>query len=79
MAGKEKVFASFYSQNCSSYDEVMVFFWWHWVAVGSAIICVSIVFIVCFFILCRRNSSSYEVSKAVLNQQGPRGGNEFYV
>ncbi|KAL6731100.1 hypothetical protein Aduo_002008 [Ancylostoma duodenale] len=53
---------------------------WQWLAAVGGVGCVAAVLLLGCFVLCRRSSSSYEVSKAVMNQAAvPPGGNEFYV
>lgn len=52
---------------------------WQWLAAVGGVGCVAAVLLLCCFVWCRRSSSSYEVSKAVMNQAVPKGGNEFYV
>ncbi|XGW23428.1 hypothetical protein V3C99_005568 [Haemonchus contortus] len=52
---------------------------WQWLATGGSVACLAVILALCCFVLCRRSSSSYEVSKAVMHQNVPQGGNEFYV
>ncbi|WKX91913.1 hypothetical protein Q1695_010168 [Nippostrongylus brasiliensis] len=52
---------------------------WQWLATAGSVACVGMILVLCCVVLCRRGTSSYEVSKAVMNQQAPQGRNEFYV
>ncbi|VDP05176.1 unnamed protein product [Heligmosomoides polygyrus] len=52
---------------------------WQWLATAASVACVAGILLLCCYALCRRGTSSYEVSKAVMNQEAPQGGNEFYA